>query len=387
MFQFLSEMNWQLLAGIILVSAFVAYVGDVVGMRLGKKRISLFRLRPRHTSSIITAITGLLIALGVLTVLSFTSDSVRTALFSMKYIQRQITDLTTQVQDSRDELADMEVRLFENEQDLVDSQQRLFEAEKALDLARTRTKDLEETKADLQDELEGLQKEKDSLGEQVRSLRAEADSLRMGLEEVREGRIVVFSGELLGQVAVPAGTDAEQVPGILEELWARARYFVALRFGGNAEDVILDLPDEARISGLVEDLQGKGYRKVLRLLAASNALQSEEILIDIRSYVSEIVYPKGTLILSQTLGPARTEEEAENSLYALLREVNGRAVADGVLPDPLRRTVGNLSATEFYEAIEKLTASKQARDISVYALEDVYSEGPVQIELEIGSEK
>lgn len=380
-------MNWQLLAGIILVSAFVAYVGDVVGMKLGKKRISFFRLRPRHTSSIITAITGLVIALGVLTVLSFTSDSVRTALFSMKYIQGQITGLTTQLQDSRDELADMEVRLFENEQDLVDSQQRLFEAEKALDLARSRTQDLEEAKQELQDELAGLRDEKDSLGEQVRSLRAEADSLRIGLEEVREGRIVVFSGELLGQVAVPAGTEAEQVRAILEELWSRARYFVALRFGGDADEVRLDLPDETRIDSLVEDLREKSYRKVLRLLAASNALQGEAIRIDIRSYVSDIVYPKGTLILSQTLGPVRTEEEAENALYALLRDVNGRAVADGVLPDPLRRTVGNLSATEFYEAMEKLTASEMARDVSVYALEDVYSEGPVQVELKIDSEQ
>jgi len=42
----------------------VAYLGDIVGTRIGKRRISLFGLRPRHTSSVITVITGILIVAG-----------------------------------------------------------------------------------------------------------------------------------------------------------------------------------------------------------------------------------------------------------------------------------------------------------------------------------
>ncbi len=385
MIQIVSEMNWQLITGIILVSAFVAYVGDVVGMKLGKKRISLFRLRPRHTSSIITAITGLLIALGVLAVLSFTSDSVRTALFSMKYIQGQITDLTAELQDSRDELADMEVRLFENEEDLVDSQQELFEVEKQLDRAQSRTGELEAAREELQKELKSLQQEKQHLLDQVGSLRSEADSLRAGLEEVREGRIVVFSEELLGQVAVPADSTAEEVREILSDLWSRARYFVALRFGGNADEVRLDIPQGDVLETIVNELKGTGYRKVLRLLAASNAVEGEMVRIELRPYVSEIVYPEGTSILSRVLGPVDSEARAEDQLYSLLRQVNYRAVSDGVLPDPLRKTVGNLSATEFYGAIKRLLAAGKALEVTVYALEDIYSEGPVQVGLRISS--
>lgn len=386
MIQFLSEMNWQLIVGIILVSAFVAYVGDVVGMRLGKKRISLFGLRPRHTSSIIMAITGLVIALGTLTVLSFTSDSVRTALFSMKYIQRQITELTSQLQDSRDELADMEVRLFENEQDLVESQQDLFDVEKKLDVAQSRTRELEEAKGSLEKELASLHEEKLRSQEQVRALRAEADNLRAGLEEVREGRIVVFSGELLGQVPIAEGSSGQQVEEALEEIWSRARYFVALRFGGKPEEVRLALPEEGQISRLVQELEGGGYRKVLRLLAASNVVQGEEVQIELRTYVSEIVYRKGQRILSRTVPRMTTEEQAENALYSLLRQVNYQAVSDGVLPDPLRKTVGNLTATDFYQALETLATAEASTRVSVFALEDVYSEGPVRIGLEIISE-
>lgn len=379
-------MNWQLILGIILVSAFVAYAGDVVGMRLGKKRISFFGLRPRHTSSIITALTGLLIALGILAALSVTSQNVRTALFGMKYIQQQMTGLTSQLQDSRDDLADMEVRLFENEQDLVDSQQDLFDAGKKLDLALSRTRALEETKESLEKELASLQEEKSRSQEQLRSLRTEADNLRTGLEEVREGRIVVFSGELLGQVPIPEGSSVEQVQDALEDIWSRARYFVALRFGGKPEDIRLDLPGEAEIARMVQELHGGGYRKVLRLLAASNAVQGESVKIELRTYVSDIVYRKKDEILSRVMPGATTEEQAEDELYSLLRQVNYQAVADGVLPDPLRKTVGNLTATEFYEALESLTTAAGPVRVSVFALEDVYSEGPVRIGIEMFSE-
>ena len=82
----------------------MAFIGDVVGMRVGKKRISIFGLRPKYTSSIITVLSGLLIMLFTLGVLLTTSQTVRTAILSMKIVQRQITDLTAQLQDNRLEL-------------------------------------------------------------------------------------------------------------------------------------------------------------------------------------------------------------------------------------------------------------------------------------------
>ena len=70
---FLSELNWMLILSLILASAIVAYVGDVVGMRIGKRRISLFWLLPRYTSSVITVFTGILITVVTLSFLSMTS--------------------------------------------------------------------------------------------------------------------------------------------------------------------------------------------------------------------------------------------------------------------------------------------------------------------------
>ena len=56
-------------AVLILVSGFIAYFGDILGRWMGKKRLTLLRLRPRHTAYMVTAITGMLISALALTAL------------------------------------------------------------------------------------------------------------------------------------------------------------------------------------------------------------------------------------------------------------------------------------------------------------------------------
>jgi hypothetical protein len=49
-----------------------------------------------------------------MTALAVTSDTVRTALFSLKYVQRQVLDLTSQLQEARDESDLMGIRYVES---------------------------------------------------------------------------------------------------------------------------------------------------------------------------------------------------------------------------------------------------------------------------------
>src|SRR5579871_1884641 len=58
-------MIWTLLAlGLwIILGGFISYYGDLQGRRWGKRRVSWFGLRPKHTAILITSLTGGLIAL------------------------------------------------------------------------------------------------------------------------------------------------------------------------------------------------------------------------------------------------------------------------------------------------------------------------------------
>ena len=104
MFEIFKEINWTLIGTLIFVGAIVSWAGDFIGMKLGKKRITVFKLRPRHTSRIITVLTGIGIAIITLFAISTASETVRTALFSMNYVQNQVTNLTAELQKNRTNL-------------------------------------------------------------------------------------------------------------------------------------------------------------------------------------------------------------------------------------------------------------------------------------------
>ena len=125
--QIWSDMNWRLILTLILLSGVLAYLGDVLGMRIGKRRISLFGLRPRDTSRVITAFTGILISIAILVTMTVISDNVRTALFSMKFIQGQLQTLTRDLQKSRDEAELMAINLVGSETRLQEQQKKLAE--------------------------------------------------------------------------------------------------------------------------------------------------------------------------------------------------------------------------------------------------------------------
>ncbi|MCS7191058.1 MAG: DUF3084 domain-containing protein, partial [Fimbriimonadales bacterium] len=47
-----------ILALLTLFGGALAYAGDWLGRKLGKQRLSLFGIRPRHTATLITTVTG-----------------------------------------------------------------------------------------------------------------------------------------------------------------------------------------------------------------------------------------------------------------------------------------------------------------------------------------
>jgi hypothetical protein len=96
-------MNWvDLVRGtgtlliIMAIAGAIAYVGDRVGHQVGRRRLTLFGIRPRYTSTIVAIGTGMLIALCVTLVAIAASREVRTAFFRMNQITTRIAQLEGQ---------------------------------------------------------------------------------------------------------------------------------------------------------------------------------------------------------------------------------------------------------------------------------------------------
>jgi uncharacterized protein (DUF3084 family) len=54
--------GWLLILSLLILGGILSTLGDRLGSRVGKARLSLFNMRPRRTAVVITVLTGSLIS-------------------------------------------------------------------------------------------------------------------------------------------------------------------------------------------------------------------------------------------------------------------------------------------------------------------------------------
>jgi uncharacterized protein (DUF3084 family) len=82
---------------LIALSGGIALVGNAVGRGIGRRRLSLFGLRPRYTAQLITVVTGMLITLVTLVVMLLISAQARVALFRLNEVLQETHRLEAQI--------------------------------------------------------------------------------------------------------------------------------------------------------------------------------------------------------------------------------------------------------------------------------------------------
>ncbi len=394
MFEIFKEINWILLGSLIAVSALVSWAGDVIGMRLGKKRITFLKLRPKYTSRIISVFTGICIAVATLLVLSAASEQVKTALFGMKFVQRQLTDLTAELQKSRDSMGQMKIDLFESRGDLAEKQdeltrieQQLEEGEKSLEEARRKLAEMSRTRskmakeqASLQKENNRLMKESKKLASSVENLKKESEGLKSGIQRLREGRIAALSGEILAQnILTDTSVSREQIEQHIERLRGEARAILAYRFGKKPEAVSIPSVTEESRRYVTDRIALRPGRWLIRLVADGNAVEGEAVAAKLECYPSKLIYKENEILYSQTFTPEKTRQEIEEAVFQALKTLNQNAVNNGIMRDPITGNVGSIETAEFLDALDHITEVENNIDLEIAAARDIYTEGPLRV--------
>lgn len=362
--------SWFLILSLVLGSATLAFLGDILGFKYGKKRISLFGLRPKYTSRIITAITGGMITVIVLAVLSVLSQDVRTALFSMKYVRQQLFDLQFQLNESQ-------YIASQAQTELAEQQERMEVTTASLDMARL---DLDT----LRNDRLILEQEKSELEAEVQGMREESDQLKQALRTMKSGTIAMSANVLLAQGVFEPGMSSADVAAGLEELKQRARINVLQHISGQNFSRLRTLPlvfspDEE--DAIVESLTDAEDRRYVRALSRENVAFGEAIPIRLETGHSGLVYSSGEPIYRKMYDAQRADFDPEEVLHVFLRELKLRAIADGILPDPATNNVGTLDGESFFEAVETLHGIHEPVIVNALASGDIYTEGPVVITL------
>ena len=84
---------------IVVLAGVIAYIGDRVGHQVGRKRLTIFNIRPRYTSTIIAVGTGMVIALVITLAAIFASAQVQTAFFRLNEINAEIAKAQARAQE------------------------------------------------------------------------------------------------------------------------------------------------------------------------------------------------------------------------------------------------------------------------------------------------
>ncbi len=84
---------------VFIVAGLIAYLGNQLGRYIGKRKMSLLRMRPRNTSIVITSLTGALIAVATLTLFASFSEPVRALLGGVEDLKREEARLRSNVKE------------------------------------------------------------------------------------------------------------------------------------------------------------------------------------------------------------------------------------------------------------------------------------------------
>ena len=376
--ELLTEVNWKLIVLTLLAGGILSIIGDRIGMKFAKRRVTLWGLRPKYTSSILTAATGTMISLFVIVILAIVSESVRTSLFSMQFIQRQIVDLTKQLQESRNEQQVSSLLIVEAQQQLDRKQKELNGKQNELDSKQRELSEMQLRSDELRLATERLAAERASLEEDVKRIRD-------NLGRLQEGRIVAFSDERLSQEVIPEGTtDEAEVRRSLDRLDERVRYEVARRTSSVPASVVVEDEAESRDSA-VSRILAYDSRKVVRAIASHNIAAGEKVRVLYRVFESSLVFSADEPLITRVVRFVPDLDQAEVILSFMLRRLNLMSTQSGIITDSLTGTVGGIPANDFYDAVERIAAAQAPLRITLLASSDIYSDGPVSVKIAVNS--
>lgn len=363
--RFVEDTNWLAILSLIVASALLSVLGDSVGTKWGKKRVSVFGLRPKNTSRLITAITGAMIAAGIIAVMAGLSQDVRTALFGMKILQQQLYDSQFQLTRSRQDTEQMRVSLAETSAslDLTGFELDTMRNDKLL-----------------------LEQEKRELEAALRVMREESSQLRQELKSLRSEAIALSANVLLGQTAFEEGSTREEIISGLNALKQRVRLNVLARISDQSFTRLMDIPvvfDAESESALIGELLSADIRQYVRALSGENYTAGENLRVMVRleAGASILTYRDGTPVYRKFVDMSSSSSKPEEILHVFLRELRNKALNDGILPEPATNNVGTLDGESFFSAAETLGRINTPVIISAVASGDIYTEGPVVIDI------
>jgi uncharacterized protein (DUF3084 family) len=385
--------GWLLILALLTLGGVLATLGDRLGSRVGKARLSLFRLRPRDTAVLITVLTGSLISAMSLGLMLLVSERLRTGLFELDQLEERLANSRRQLASSRRQLSSSQAELNRAEQGKRDAQQRFEQAQARAGQLRRELAPLMAQRNNLEAERNRLSREVQGRDAEIRHTESELAQVRSriaaGAQELkdletnlialRRGDVVITSGQPLASAKVTLERPEQAAPVITALLQqANLNAFRRVLPGQPADRQILLVPksDITKLEGLL----AKPGSWVVSILSAANVLRGERQVLafpDLRP--NRPVIKAGEVLASTTIeGDLTSLEPINRRLNLLLASAFARAQRQGSLVEGLQ-----FDAAEFNQLARELSERPAGlvAQLEAVALRNADTPDPIAVQL------
>jgi uncharacterized protein (DUF3084 family) len=309
--------GYVLILATLVLGCAIATAGDRIGTKVGKARLRLFNLRPRETATLVTTISGGLVAASTLGILLAMDKSLRTGLFELDEIQAELSTARAELDATALEKQQVETALNDSRQAQVSAQRRLkqldrdlktaaSELDQALEKQTITDEQLAETEAlldqadklraesereiarieaelstiadrqaTLQAEISTLQDERRQLVDETAATQAQLAERDAQLQE-NQARLDEQAQELIEREALLAGLRAQQLESEakLQELRQNIQRFRERRIAIEQGQILA--------SGLLQVIELDGVDEaILALLQQANAIAAQQLGVNV----------------------------------------------------------------------------------------------------------
>ena len=382
---------------LMAMGGIIAYLGDKIGTRVGKRRLTLFGLRPKYTSVVITILSGTLIACLTVATMAVLNENVRVALFGLSRLHAEMDRLNEDIAAKNEALAQGEKLLHEKNAEIEQMTGRMTTISDELAQVETQRNNMqaqlsvveeayEKAKADITTsaaEIKALEETKTELSGNIEKLNEERKVLIDSISAIREGTVIFRAGQVINTAVVDAHMDKETAAGVLANILNDINGALCERLNVQDKDAVLVRVRPEDFEKAVADITDADHDKLIRIMAAGNIILGESAVVTFDIHDDVTLYKEGNLILEKNLDEYKDFQNLDLKLLRFLKEVNQASQEKGVLPDPLTGDVGELDSREMMDTLQLIHDLDGKCILQAIAKKDVTTAGPVVITVKV----
>ncbi len=329
---------------LVALAGVIAYTGDVLGTLVGKRRLSLFGVRPKQSGRIIGVLAGILIMLVTLGTLALSFRNAVQVIMRAQPVGVQLAEQEARVRRSTAQVEELQGQVDARNRELSQAQTEVETAEQARDEARAAVEDLETTQAALQGDIETLNTSLTSAQEKVAEVEANLTQAQQQFKEADQARQQAVAEA--AEASQEAAASRQEVQSLTEEVTAAQTKLGAIQneLALSRQDLVAAQDELGATQTQLADTQDALSSAQSELEQANNA-RDEAIQ-------SQQEAEAQATTLQTNIDELKSQAEDLSTRNSELVRVNGELVD---LRDILRKRAKDLG-----EQLEDLTATNEA---------------------------